>query len=985
MPEGRRYTVQEAQAILLGLYPSEQPPLSVEVRPEDTQPDRPLARQPVFPSPNVKPSAPRTSPLSILNAPASGVADAMGVLMDTPGNLADAVPAAVRGAGRAVFQRPEEQNTPSRELASRGVQMPGPVGLAADIAADPLNLIPNPSTGVAAVAGAAGTPGILNRIRSVLTRAGAKLPAEAAQEAVTELPKQIRRVPGLGEVQDLAAGKTPVPVERTGVRSVQADTDAFKAFTERIALGSPDDRALVAEMFTKNQNFATARRMGQSNEQTAQLARDLVVELQGKPLPKGMALNAEQTVALNGAAEGAIERATELSKQVDAAKQAGQGVPQALIADQLEAAQEAVIAVQSMAGARSEAGRALQVYKEMRRDRAVMGDVAFIDKALKTNASRVEIAEALTKFETPLERYRFLRDSTKPNFQQMWQWYYVTNLLSAPVTHIRNIVGNTLRTTMDVAAPLADLQVREARTGAAGALVGLKQGWRKAAFAFNEGFSPEDMAGLAERSAEISIAGNRKWPNVISRSLEAGDQFFRTVAAETAASQGAFRRAKAAGVRPGTKAFEAKVAELLTNRPADLIEEMAKAGAEGVFRQKAGYIAEGVSALRERTNAMFADLGAGVAKRSEPWLGPTGAKVAGFLSSVPLGTFLVPFISTPANILRAGARFSPAGFLEAGYKALAGQDVTRIRRQAQLGTALLTYPAIMAWEGKLTGSGPSNPADRSLWLAEGKIPNAIKIGDKWVQYNQFVPLSTPLSLIGNAFELYQQTGEPPDVGGIVFKLGNSIFQQSYLQGMLNLAEAFDNPEYKGARFLGRTASGLIPASSLVRNVNQAFIDPTLRDAQGVTENALQGLPGYSQTIPPKVDREGQPIQMDTGARRFLVPFRTTQDKSDDPLFSALRRADMTLAAPSNQIKDAMNEPLLTREQGSRLEQAMGKAQSVALRALVNTPEFQQMSPEDQRKQMARTQDLVRSQVRAVIRTVAELKAAAQKGTATKQQ
>jgi len=80
-------------------------------------------------------------------------------------------------------------------------------------------------------------------------------------------------------------------------------------------------------------------------------------------------------------------------------------------------------------------------------------------------------------------------------------------------------------------------------------------------------------------------------------------------------------------------------------------------------------------------------------------------------------------------------------------------------------------------------------------------------------------------------------------------------------------------------------SGLIPASSLVRNVNQEFIDPTLRDAQGVTENALQGLPGYSQTIPPKVDREGQPIQMDSGLRRFAVPFRTTEDKSDDPLFS----------------------------------------------------------------------------------------------------
>ncbi len=984
----KRYTVQEAQAIVLGLYDpnttsvdlSTGAPTAVSNVTTDLNTVDFSAQAKQKPQRPPDPNAPqRIGPMSILNAPSSATGATLSALRQQPGQVIPALAAGAQELGRALTVPVEQQTSPSQELDKAGVQLPGLLKFIVDAGLDPTNLIPGPREAAAVGAAGLATPGLVKRIAGLFQRAGASLPPSVIEEAAIQGPRQIRRVPGLGAMLDQAAGREALDLSPQGIRSLPQDTATFGAFTDRIALGSPEDRALAQDIFARNQHFAESRRMGQANAQTVRKAEDLVVELHGKPLPKGTALNAEQTVALNSAAEGALGRATELGKQIDTLKAANQAIPQTLQAEQMLAAQEAVIAVQSVAGARSEAGRALQIYKQMQRERNALGDVAFVEKALKTGSSQLEIANALTTLPDDLSRYRFLRDAAKPKFQDWWQWYYVTNLLSAPVTHIRNVVGNTTRTVMAIAEPLADLQVRETVTGAAGAIHGLKQGWKKAAFAFREGFSPDDVAGLVERPAEVSIAGNRQLPNVIGRGLEASDQFFRTVAAETAASQGAFRRAKASGLKPGTAAFDAKVAELLANRPTDLIAEMATAGGEAVFRQKADGVTTAIQGFRKGLNNVTAELGHTLANGTESWLGPKAANVVGFLASVPMGTFLLPFITTPANILRAGARFSPLGFAEAGLAAMKGADpvqVMRMRRQAQIGSALLIYPAILAWEGKLTGSGPSDPNERSLWLAEGKIPNAVKIGDHWVQYNQFQPIAPAMSLIANAYEMHRATGEPPGVGGLVFKLGNSLLQQSYLQGMFNLVQAIEEPDRFADKFIGRTASGLIPASSMVRNVNQSFVDPTLRDAQGVTENALQGVPGYSQTIPPKVDREGQPIQGDSGLQRFLVPFRISEDKSGDPLYQALHRTDLTLSVPSSQIKDAAGQPLLTRQQGSRLEMAMGKAQSAAIRGVTSQPGFERLPIEEQRKQIEQAQNTARSQVRQIVRAVAELKRAA---------
>jgi len=998
------YTIDEAQAIIRGRDQSlltagtahaiQDPLLGMSA---DA-----ASRPAVSLAPTVEPP-PRMSPLSVLNAPSAATGTALGHLLDRPGDAIGALAAGAQEGARALVHADTPANSPSRELQRRGMPLGPWQAFVMDAALDPLNAIPGPGQAEHAAPAVAAmlSPAVIARLRRLAQRLrrGAKAvgrgATEAAEAAATSVARDVAdvapiprpepgtftTVPGLTDVLEHGGapvpGTTPVRLpgdpQQAGTLTAGAqlaDAERIDRFIGRhVLIDEGEDRALIAEILQKGSRFASHRRRPMTWAQTDAVADDIVVDLT-KRLPKGTTLNAEHTEALRRTTMGLVNRASTLAARLTKLEETGQAVTPALKADALLATQEAVIGIQSLLGVRAEAGRTLNIYKKLAKARRT-NDIAFIQRALEKGADTLSAAKALAALRTPVERYRYLRDLAKPTAQDYWRWYFISNLLSGPVTHMRNAVGNGTRTALSLAEPLVDRQGREAMAGVAGAWAGAKEGARKAVFMLREGFNLDDAERLAERGPEIGgSAASRRALNIIGRGLEASDQFFRTVNAEAAAWQGAFRRVQAQGLTPGTTEFENALAAMLADRPQDLIDEMAEAGAESVFRQQEpGLISRKAQEARTAADKFM------VEKVGKPVEMMTGSKVLGGLASMPVGTFVLPFVQTPANILRASARFSPLGILEANYtRALAAQatdaatkarltrQALRMARQGKLGTATLAPLAFLVAEGRVTGSGPSDRGEREQWLAEGNQPNSIRIGDTWYSYQSVTPLATPLALLANAYETWKADGVPPDVGTFVFKLGNSILSQSYLSSVLLLAEAVNDPDRFGQRFIGRTVTGLVPLSSLLRSV-QRTVDPRMRESRTVAENVKGSLPVLAEDVPVRTDFAGEPIlYKGTAAERFISPI-TRSEMVDDPLRKELRRTGARLGQLSAQHERIKGIPL-DRDQGARLKAAIGKAQAAAMRQAIADPSFRDL-PIDQQ---VVTLEQVASEARGAVRT-----------------
>ena len=88
---------------------------------------------------------------------------------------------------------------------------------------------------------------------------------------------------------------------------------------------------------------------------------------------------------------------------------------------------------------------------------------------------------------------------------------------------------------------------------------------------------------------------------------------------------------------------------------------------------------------------------------------------------------LVPFVRTPANILKAGLRSSPFGLFKSLQKGMSPFERNAIIRRAIGGSVFLTTLAQLMGDGVIeaTGTGPKNAKERATWESMGYKPNHI--------------------------------------------------------------------------------------------------------------------------------------------------------------------------------------------------------------------------------------------------------------------
>jgi diguanylate cyclase (GGDEF)-like protein len=273
---------------------------------------------------------------------------------------------------------------------------------------------------------------------------------------------------------------------------------------------------------------------------------------------------------------------------------------------------------------------------------------------------------------------------------------------------------------------------------------------------------------------------------------------------------------------------------------------------------------------------------------------------------IPLGEIVAPFIKTPSRILVQAAKRTPLGFADAARAWRGIKEGTHTQGEFSeamakplMGTMMAMSFYAAARAGNITGSGPNDDTKRKLLESTGWQPYSVKVGDSYYQFKRLEPIAT---ILGLAADLAEAKDEKT-AGTIAEKLQGALIQniteKSWLTGITNLAQAWQDPKRYGAQWVRSLEGSLVP--NVVRKA-AAALDPKVRDTRSALGPIIAGIPGLSQTLPARQGVTGGEQQRPaTGVERFISPFPRTEARADAHLEHALLDVDYAPAPPTKTL------------------------------------------------------------------------------------
>ena len=247
-------------------------------------------------------------------------------------------------------------------------------------------------------------------------------------------------------------------------------------------------------------------------------------------------------------------------------------------------------------------------------------------------------------------------------------------------------------------------------------------------------------------------------------------------------------------------------------------------------------------------------------------VGVVGNTLLVLKNRIPLLRYVIPFIKTPENLIARGLERTPLGAIKIARKAIAKtytqETLAKDLGNLTLGTIGAGWVGMQWAKGNITGRVPSDQAQRDAFFRQGKKPNAIKIGDKWMPFERLEPLGTSMATMVNMIQDYKNSDKenvPEKTIEAFTKLGSTLTNKSYLSGFTGMINALSDPERYGQGFLSRIITGTEPQ---LLKFFADLKDPYYREANNILEQFKAKTPFLSETLPPKLNVFGEPIKRD---------------------------------------------------------------------------------------------------------------------------
>lgn len=612
---------------------------------------------------------------------------------------------------------------------------------------------------------------------------------------------------------------------------------------------------------------------------------------------KGESLRSAEVMAFDALVRGKRERTEEL-------RQAALAAPDNALAKQeyLGAQLDYIAAEKAMINDGTGTARALAARNRIMRGRGQDNDANMIRKISKdvpglsdkVVGELVRIwRESPEKFPDALRQAMSFGKADKA--LELWK----AGLLSAPSTDLANIAGNALEhATRMVEAALSggvDWAIQKMHGGerarfvadAAAEYSGTQEAFMPALRDFARGMKdvallkdkPIDMGAKFEFQTGAVGGPVGKVARTSFRKLEVEDQFFKDLIAKAELRKQAQRLALGEG-KKGKAAMQRalEIEKEVYQKPEDytaLLRDVKEAQQVRTFQGETGPLAKAILHMNQTVKSV---------------------------------QVILPFVKTPANILRTTLERSPAGWGKAikafqAYRTAVKGDVKPAEVQklrgaaadaisrATLGTAMLAGFAGYAASGGMTGGGPTNAKEKNLLRETGWQPYSfvVKMGGKkhYVPFSRFEPIASLLGFAADLAEIRDQKDAGDAAEKAVGAVVENLVSKSYLQGLSDAAAFITEPKIFGRQYISNMVGSLVP--NIVNRAAKA-VDPVVRDVTpektgflGYPEAAARTLesriPFVSKSLPARRNGTGDEIKRPGSTLgRFAGPVQISTEK-----------------------------------------------------------------------------------------------------------
>lgn len=303
-----------------------------------------------------------------------------------------------------------------------------------------------------------------------------------------------------------------------------------------------------------------------------------------------------------------------------------------------------------------------------------------------------------------------------------------------------------------------------------------------------------------------------------TRTLSAQDTFFKVILNRGKVNQLAHREAMNSGFEIGGPEY------------AKLVKQLKESPNQGMLKIAERFAEE---------STLTRELGTG------QFLGTPMLNFQKLMESVPMGRYMAPFIRVGTNQVDVLIQRTPfAPFRAQTFNALVAGGTAREEALAKIvfGSGMVGLSGLAAYEGLLTGKGPTDPKMKKAMQDTGWQSYAVKVGDKYIPTKSLGPAGLILNMGADISDLVgrldNEEAHKDDLlvmaaAQIVSHYFTPTFLQENIPAVLETVSAASagkmSPE-DAQNTLSKFSTGFIPFSGLVKDIGKK-IDPERRDTR----------------------------------------------------------------------------------------------------------------------------------------------------------
>ena len=518
----------------------------------------------------------------------------------------------------------------------------------------------------------------------------------------------------------------------------------------------------------------------------------------------------------------------------------------------------------------------------------------------KRGKASTELVDAIYKAkDSPDELAAVLRTATKPAFADKAYEVWLNGILSGVKTHVVNNTSNALMQGLSA----VERPISGAVSAVQSALSGKpRERYIGEFFADAMGVVEGAKAGIVAAKKSYQGAGDlgkleniRALPDKVlgvptpGMTLQIEDEFWKALAATRELYAQAYRKSRQEGKgRVESLGSLSQTIDDLAGKEGkewrDILGKVRKAAEADRLVRKAG--GEG-TALGQIAQAAEAS---GKRQTFTTAPGTWAESVMHLRDSIPGMRYVIPFIQTPANILKTAVEYTPVSAVKALAGKQTGGELADTIARASIGS-VLTIPVLdAAFNGYVTGGGPADydllQNKRQTGWQPYSIAVPLKSGTKYFSFERLEPFATVLGVVADLNEVRDEETGRNMAQKAVAALSDNVTNKTFLQGLENIFKITSDP-YRWFGTIGKNYVGsAVPSlfGQIASAIDEDIRDVSFKRGSTIGDVLQSRIPGASKELPTKVSPTGKPIEKTgTVLNRLLSPVAISQEQPGMPV------------------------------------------------------------------------------------------------------